>query len=146
MAKSGLLLWAQDTLTCQVPEIDFPFEIKDDPNLRISFPENSLPKGAKGVALAPVVVDEKGTLIKYCVNRIRILDSSETNSLVYSDLNMKVDTVSMIPAEIPIEKYPYYVRFIIERIYKNVKLINFVSNKPPSSKKRYQFSVIFHIE
>lgn len=146
MVKSELLLWAQDTLTCPVQDFDIPFEIKDDPNLRISLPENIILEGSKGIALAPVLIDEKGNLIKYCVDIIRIQDSSKNNSLIYKDYNMKLDTISETVGEVPIEKYPYYVRFIVKEIYKNIKLINFSSNKPASAKRMYHFSVIFKIE
>jgi hypothetical protein len=145
MAQSELLVWAQDTLTCAVQVYDIPFDIKDDPNIRISFPENSFPNGAEGVALAPVLVDEKGILIKYCVNVIRIQDSLKNNSLLYTDYNMRLDTISGTAAEIPIEKYPYYIRFIVKEIYKNIRLIKFTTNKPASTKRKYQFSVIFKI-
>jgi hypothetical protein len=146
IAKSALPLLAQDTLDCPVQNFDIPFEIKDDPNIRISFPENFFSKGVKGIAFAPVLVDGKGTLIKYCVNAIRIQDSTKKNSLVYTDYNMKLENINGISAEMPIEKYPYYIRFIVEEIYKKIKMIKFFSDKPVSAKKQYQFSVIFKME
>lgn len=143
---SGQLLLAQDTLDCPIQENAIPFEIHNDPNISISFPDNYFPKGVKGIAMAPVLVDEKGNLIKYCVNTIRIQDSTKTNSLLYADRNMTLESISGTSAEMPIDNYPYFVRFIVEEIYEKIKKTKFLSNKTVVQKKKYRFSVIFKIK
>ncbi|QOJ28868.1 MAG: hypothetical protein HRU80_08220 [Ignavibacteriales bacterium] len=141
----SLLIFPQDSIIYLNDESRYPFDNLSYSDIEIEFPQNSLPKNSRGIAIAPVWVDETGNIVKYFVKQIRLKDSTGENALMYFDKSNEISKISLNENRFAVENYPLYIQLVITGVYRRIETLKFKSVISSENKIIYEFAIIFRI-
>lgn len=141
----SLSIFPQDTIIYLNDESRYPFDKLAPSDIEIEFPRNSLPKDSRGIAIAPIWVDEAGNIVKYFVKLIRLKDSTGENALMYFDKSNEITKISLKENSFAVDNYPRYIQSVIREVYRRIETLRFKSVKSSENKVIYEFAIIFRI-